>query len=383
MSTKARRLALRAAAGAVLAATLPLAPLARAQDARLPGSFEAWRRRFDERAGLPSPEALLEQGEALLAAGDAEAALELLQRAASMAHSPQIECTIVRAQVQAGAYQQALAFGAHAALAHRGFASATAMYAWLLHAGGQSVIATRLLDDALRQAPDDAALRLARDQLGEPWPRPAGPLLAAPLRCAPYAHGEAMPAPSSRCVATGALAADGRNALVPRSAMSGVNACWLRNGLGRTVRAEVSGQADDWTLLRLVQPLPAAAVESSPAPIFAGSPVATAEFMPCDEADAAWPVLRQGFAGKVPALGPRSLGIELPPGPRGGPVFDRAGRFVGVALAPAGVDTLVSVAVLPAGFAPAATAAASQQASLDAVYESALRLTLQVLVPQA
>jgi tetratricopeptide (TPR) repeat protein len=377
-----RRWVLGAAAGLGAVATCASV---HAQDARLPGTFEAWRRRFDERAGVPSPEALLEQGEALLAAGEAEAALEVLQRAANMAHTPQIECTIVRAQVQADAYRQALAFGAHAALSHRGFPSATALYAWLLHAGGQPVIATRLLDDALRKAPDDVALRLARDELGKPWPQPSGPLLSAPLRCAPYAHGDVLPTQALRCVATGVLAADGRSALVPRSALDGVEACWLRNGLGRTVRAHVSGHADGWTLLRLAKPLPVATAEAAPSTVFAGSPVATTEFMACEAGDAAWPVLRQGFAGRVPAQGPRALGIELPPGPRGGPVFDRAGRLAGVALAQAGVDTLVSVAALPPGVAPAAAgaAAAAREASLDAIYETALRLSLQVLVSRA
>jgi len=95
------------------------------------------------------------------------------------------------------------------------------------------------------------------------------------------------------------------------------------------VRAHVSGHVDGWTLLRLAQPLPAA--EAAPSPVFAGSPVATTEFMACDAAEVAWPVLRQGFAGRVPVQGPRALGIELPPGPRGGPVFDRAGRLAGEA----------------------------------------------------
>jgi tetratricopeptide (TPR) repeat protein len=372
-----RRLALRAAAAAALAAAWPIAG---AQDASLPGSFDAWRRRFDERSSEPGPEVLLAEGEALLVAGDAAAALEVLQRAANLAHTPQIECTITRAQVQAGAYRQALAFGAHAALSHRAFAQAMALYAWLLHAGGQSVIAARLLDDALQRAPDDTVLRLARDELARPWPQPAGPLLQAPLRCAPHAHGTPVPPRAVHAVGSAVLAADGRHALVARDALGDAPRCWLRNGLGRTVRADIASHAGDWTLLRCEAPLPAATLSAAPAPVFAGSPIATCEYALMPRGDPVWPVLRQGFAGRLPTQGPRPLGIALPPGPRGGPVFDRAGRLAGVArTGPAG-DLLVAATELPLGFALAA-ARAELEAPLDAVYEAALLLTLQVLAP--
>ncbi len=381
MTAASRRDTLRAVAGILLAVAWPFGSGVRAHDGHPPDSADVSRGRADPHATGPGPEDLLAHGEALLAAGQAEAALEILQRAAHMAHTPQIECTIVRAQVQAGAYRQALAFGAHAALAHRGHPSATALYAWLLHAGGQSVIATRLLVDALQRTPDDLALRLARSELATPWPRPSGPLSSAPYRCAPYTHGDAVSSETVRCTGTGMLGADGRSALVPRTALGRLDACWLRNGLGRTVHAKVSGHAGGMALLRLEHDLPPAAAAAVSSPVFAGSPLATAEFVPCDSADAAWPVLHLGFAGKVPARGARALGIALPAGPRGGPVFDRAGRLAGVAMAQEGVDTLVNIADLPAGYAPAATApaAVSLTIALDATYESALHLALQVL----
>jgi tetratricopeptide (TPR) repeat protein len=372
--TAIRRRRVLAAAGLGLAAGwVP----AGAQDDRLPGSFEAWRRRFDERAGRPDPDTLLAEGEALLAAGDANAALEVLQRAANLAHTPQIECTITRAQVQAGAYRHALAFGAHAALSHRSFAQAMTLYAWLLHVGGQSVIAARLLDDALQRSPDDSVLRLARDELARPWPQAEGPLRQAPLRCAPHAYGAAVPA-VVEVTGSAVLAADGRSALVARSASDRAPHCWLRNGLGQTVRAEAESRTGVWTVLRCEVPLPVPAVKASPAPVFAGSPIATCEYAATPHGEASWPVLRQGFAARLPSLGSRPLGIALPPGPRGGPVFDRGGRLAGVAYAGIAGDLLIAAAELPLGFKTDSTATAAE-APLDGVYETALRLTLQVL----
>jgi tetratricopeptide (TPR) repeat protein len=379
VSRLSRRRALHAATSLALAAA---SPFAGAQDTRLPGSFDAWRRRLDERNGVrsgePGPDALLIEGEALLAAGDADAALDVLQQAANLAHTPQIECTVTRAQVQAGAYRQALAFGAHAALSHRAYPSAMALYAWLLHVGGQSVIAARLLDDALQRAPDAMALRLARDELARAWPRPSGPLLDAPLRSAPHAHGAVVPTPGVAVLGTAVLLADGRHALVARETLAGATHCWLRNGLGRTVHAEPAVPAGDWALLRLADPLPAAALDASHAPLFAGSPIATCEYAPMADDLPAWPVLRQGFAGRVPAQGARALGIVMPSGARGGPVFDRAGRLAGVSRGGLSGDRLVAAAELPLDF-PVDASRAAEPVPLDVVYESALRLTLQVI----
>lgn len=375
MTALPRRRVLAAAGLGLAAGWLPAA----AHDGSPPGSFEAWRHRSDERADRPDPDTLLAEGEALLASGDAEAALEVLRRAADLAHTPQIECTITRAQVQAGAYRHALAFGAHAALSHRGFAQAMALYAWLLHVGGQSVIAARLLDDALQRAPDDAVLRLARDELARPWPQPEGPLRQAPLRCAPHTHGAVVP-PAVQVTGTAVLAADGRRALVARADMDGASHCWLRNGLGRTVRAEAESGTGPWTVLRCEVPLPVPALKASPAPVFAGSPVATCEYAATPHGEASWPVLRQGFAARLPSPGPRPLGIALPPGPRGGPVFDRGGRLAGVAHAGVAGDQLIAATELPLGFAADTTATAAE-APLDGVYETALLLTLQLLAP--
>lgn len=359
----------------------------------LPGSFENWRRLFGgPEAAVDAAQRvrLLAEGEALLAAGDAQAAQDSFQRAAMLMHAPDTECSIVRAQMQAGHYRQALAFCAHAALAHRGFAGGVALYAWLLHLGGQSVIAQRLLAEAAERQPDDEAVRIARAQLAAPWPVPQGPLRSAPLRAAPYGHGVDVDESRSRLAGTATLVEGGQSALVPSATVHGARELRLRNGLGQTVRARVDGidEATGVAVLRLEQALslPAELAMSRRMP-FAGSPAAVVEFAAGgDAAGAAWPWLRLGFFGRVPMSGPRPLGVAMPAGARGGPVFDRAGLLAGLSLpAPDGKDRLLVVSEWPvaSGLPEADAVPGAPAAPVDAVYEAALRLALQVIVDAA
>ena len=95
-------------------------------------------------------EALLAQAERELARGDAASAIGVLDRAAMMLHAADTEMALVRAYLQAGEYRRALAFCAHTAGAHRETAEPSALYAWLLHLGGQSAFARRTLAEARR-----------------------------------------------------------------------------------------------------------------------------------------------------------------------------------------------------------------------------------------
>lgn len=377
---RALLLALAAAAGPVAAQPLP-------------GSFENWRRLFggpEAAVDAAQRTRLLSEGEAQLAAGDAQAAQNSFQRAAMLMHAPDTECSIVRAQMQAGNYRQALAFCAHAALAHRGFAGGVALYAWLLHLGGQSVIAQRLLAEAAERQPDDEAVRIARAQLATAWPVPQGPLLSAPLRAAPYGHGVDVDESRTRIAGTATLVEGGRSALVPSATVRGARGLRLRNGLGETVHARVDStdEATGLATLRLDRALavPADMAVGRRIP-FAGSPAAVVEFAAGgDAADAAWPWLRLGFFGRVPTSGPRPLGVAMPAGARGGPVFDRAGLLAGLSLpAPDGTDRLLVVSEWPvvSGLPEADAVPGAPAAPVDAVYEAALRLALQVIVDAA
>lgn len=338
----------------------------------------------DAATRLSERQQLLAEGEALLATGDTPAALAAFERAALMLHAADTEAALVRAYMQAGEYRRALAFGAHAAGAHRDFPAATALYAWLLQAGGQNAVAARQLDAALARSPEDATLGSAREQLARPWPLAGGPLLAAPARLAPYAS--AMP--PAAAVASAVLVDGGRGAIAPAAAVGSGRRLWLRNGLGHTTegvvsrRFEVAGAALALVQLKDALPMPAA-VGTAPRSPFAGSPAYTLEYAPGADGQPAWPLLRAGFLGRGPAGEAPLLGIDVPPGPRGGPLFDGAGRLSGLtASSDDGRNHWIGVTLLRDAvgdlFGPAQESA--PRMAPDEIYESGLKLALQLLV---
>jgi hypothetical protein len=330
----------------------------------------------------------VQEGEAKLAAGDASGAQQAFEAATQIVHAADVELGLVRSYMQAGDYRRALSFSAHAAGAHRELPSGMALYAWLLYVGGQQAVAMRMLDDWIARAPDDIALRQAKTQLATPTPRAEGVLALPPWRMAPNDGSGQVPANAS-VTGSAVLGGDGRSALAAAAATDGAHRVWVRNGMGRSTAAHVAQRFDDLGLVllelenALVTP---AQLSTSPAAPFAGSPSYMVEFVTSDVAGPAWPLLRQGFFGRSsgPSL-PPPLGIDAPRGARGGPVFDRSGRLAGVAVSSAdGVDRLMPMASIhqqvPAfgiGDRPDSTAAPM---TIDAMYETALRLALQVAV---
>ena len=296
---------------------------------------------------------------------------------------------VVRAYMQAGAYRRALAFVAHTAGAHGENRAATALYAWLLHAGGQQQVARRLLETALATAANDPTLRGVAEQLASSWPVAADELLVPPLRLAPYAFG----APASGSVVTSATLIDaGRRALAPGSLVpSGAGReMWVRNALGNTVAATVERRLDvaglELALLELEAPLPMPEdLVAAARPPFAGSVGYAAAFASTMNAEPAWPLLRLGFFGRsAAAVELPLLGIDIPGG-SGGPAFDDAGRFVGVALpADDASQRLATVAALPEDVRSLLGALSSggptPRSAMDITYERALLMTLQVIV---
>lgn len=364
-------------------------------------SLEAQRRLtaglgIDLTADLRERQRLVQVAELALAAGDAETALQTFERAAAMVHSPDVELGIVRSHMQAGEYRRALMFAAHAAGAHRQVSAGTAMYAWLLHLGGQSNVARRLLDDALELVPQEASLQQARQLLTDPRPRPSREMMVPPLRAAPYAH-PAEAAAGTQAAGSALLLPSGLHALASAASLQGARRVWVRTGGGQTMEAswQISPNGPALALLQWSAALPALALLPTAATSpFAGSPAYTAAYVNGDSTDPAWPLLKPGFFGRwLAAPGDRLLGIELPPGPRGSPVFDRQGRLAGLALPGAdGRDRLLGAQAMMAWLqeqqthiAQAWTAAPPPAAEpvampLDELYETALRVTLQVLV---
>lgn len=347
---------------------------------------------------------LIEQGEASLRAGDPPGAQARFERAAATFHAPEIELPLVRTYLQAGEYRRALAFAAHAAGAHLDRPEGTALYVWLLHIGGQPAIAARTLAAARRARPADATLHAVDARLAEPWPLADGALLDPPARCAPYASGAAVP-PTATVTASGVLVDAGKAVLVPAAALASARSApapesgtgrgtryWVRNGLGVTAAAVVERRATvagiELAILRLAAelPLPDERLAAARAP-FAGSVGYSVEYSPdADSAPPAWPLLRLGFIGRpLDDTGAPALGIALPPSRHGGPVFDAAGRLVGLAVSDdQGRARLAPVALLEPALRERAgapsDAAPSLRMDVDLVYERALQIAVQLIV---
>jgi Trypsin-like peptidase domain len=314
-------------------------------------------------------------------------------RAAAVSlHSAAADTLQVRALMQAGEYRLALGWAAHLAGAHPDRGDGAALYGWLLHLGGQTALAVPVVEAAVQRWPDNSPLSWVQAHFGKPgagWNGPSAPPLLAPV-----ASLEELPA-ASRVVAS-ATWVDALHALAPLSAIAEGQAMWVRDGLGRTrhVSVERSDATLGLALLRLDAPLAgdAAPLRAPQAP-HPGSVAYAAGYAPGDGTPQ-WPALAFGFLGRVDAPGgagsgsnDRSLGFALPAATAGGPVFDAAGRWVGVASAHRGdASRFIPIPALRAllGDGPATVSADEKPARLaaDAVYEIAMRLALQLILRQ-
>ena len=333
---------------------------------------------------------LLARGESCLRAGDVEGARQAFEQAALQAHDAHIELGILRTQMQAGEYRQALAFAAHTAGVHLDEVEGRVFYAWLLNLGGQVAMADQTLKQAEASTPDHPMVKEVRQRFQTGALMADGALLSLPARLAPFATG-AVAGRGAKVMGTAFLLADGRHALAPRAALPSSGLIWLRNGLGQTVAAAVDEQDETLglVLLTLSAPLPIAGRETVPSrDAFPGSPAFALDY-PNDTAGLpGWPVMRPGFLGTpVPgaAAGVRRLGVELPgSGPRGGPVYDKGGRLVGLTTNTAATDRMILVSALRNRFGERFGAQALElqpsPLSADELYERAMKTSLQVLV---
>jgi len=337
------------------------------------------------------PATQLAQGEAALKRGDAAAAMQAFEQAGAQGHDPAVELGLVRAAMQAGRYRQALGFAAHTAGEHPRDAACLAAYLWLLRLGGQDGFAQQLWSQASQldwaQA-DRPLLAAARAPWSPHWPVATGALRSAPLRLAPYAHGEALPE-GARVVASGTLVQNDQGvqrAIVSSTALSSLRSpgqgarWWVRNGLGLTVRAtlEAFDPAEPLVALRLDQAMPGAAT-LAPRDAFPGSVAYALAFTTQTQDDApatpsegkgpgalaAWPWMRMGFAGQTEAI------LH----PQGGPVCDAQGRLTGCGSIPCSRWR-------DKGWVTSAASAnqSIQRLPPDEVYEMGLTFCLHVIV---
>jgi hypothetical protein len=410
----------------VKAASVPPSGVSASHDkAHHDGKREGHHHHDDDKGATPAALAerqrLIDTGEASLKAGDVNAARSAFEQAANMAHRAEIELGLLRTQMQAGEYRQALAFAAHTAGVHLGDVEGAAFYAWLLNLGAQVAIADQALKPAEAREPAHPMLLAVRERLQSGAMLASDELLRPPARFAPFATG-AVPSMQARVVSAGLLLADGQHALVPRSVLKAGAAIWLRNGLGQTVQAKLEhpgelqppasaakaqpgheGHADHegsdeiedspgFVMLHLAKPLPTPGGETvPPRDAFPGSPAYAVDILPDEAAQPAWAVMRAGFVGTpLSRTSPwYRLGVGLPllaGSSRGGPVYDQAGRLVGLALRADAVDLLVPISALRTRFGErfgkALPEGQPSPVGADGVYERAMKATLQVLVAQ-
>lgn len=320
----------------------------------------------------------LAEARAALALGEAQRASDALDAAAAMSHAPDTELLQLQAQLQRGEFRQALAFAAHAAGGHADEPEALALHLWLLALSGQAAHAGRLLATQANLVGLEA-LAAALLALDGSAPLPAG--LPGPVP-----HGVPVPE-GARPVAGGLLLDGGRLALVPAQALQDDGPLWVRNGLGqaslaRPLAPDAALAAEGLAALTLSPPLtpPPTAVPLLRAPrtAFAGSPAARLAALRLNSAAPAWPWLQAGFLGRVGRTGAQALGWSAGAALPGGPVFDTAGRLVGLALpAPDGERLLPAAGFAPLLALPAGTDAAAR--TPDQVYETALPYVAQLL----
>lgn len=362
-----------------------------------PGTPDDRLRRLLQRAPdapTVSPQAraqLLSDGEAALVQGELERAAALFEQAGFVKHAADAELGLIRTYMQSGQYRRALTLAAHTAGAHPDVGAGSGLYAWLLHLGGQAQVAERILDRARGRLPHDMLLEATTALLKAAHPLPAGLLLDVPTRYVPYSPDSSVLPATVRAIGSGVVVDDGRAVLTQSLQITPGRSLWVRDGLGRVRTAVLERTADaaGLALLRLNAALDPGATLSAARDPFPGSPMVAIEFAgAADAPDSSprWPVLRLGFLGRPARLqGRYALGLSMPPGPRGGPVYDMSGHLIGVAAAAAeNADELLAPSLLhtnfPAVIAHAPTPQQRSQQGLDELYERGLRGAVQILI---
>jgi hypothetical protein len=204
---------------------------------------------------------------------------------------------------------------------------------------------------------------------------------------APYGPLTALPA-GARVAGSGVLFDNGKRVLVPLTTLGLSHRVWVRNGLGQLVLAHLEKKYPHLNVaaMTLHRVLPVDAPLTVPAKdAFPGSVAFAVGYSPSPNATPQWPVLSTGILGEPSPDGKgRALGIPLAKGPRGGPVFDNMGRFVGMAVAStAGSDQLVPASQLYSAVGESmgkiSVAPDHDRMPIDYLYELALQNTVQII----
>jgi hypothetical protein len=266
---------------------------------------------------------LVIRAEATLRKLDGAKALSLFEQAALIAHRADIEIGIVRAHMQSGHSQQALAFCAHAAGAHLNEPSATLLYAHLLGLIGQRMYSERLMSECRVRFGENIAQRTT-------------------VRLAPYFETEGLPT-RAKVLGSGLVLNDGEHVVMPSALMlrKTSSKLWVRFATGELSRAKIEDQVGaDFLVLHLADKPRAKnnrVVAIAPRPAFPGSLAYIVQLKSSLVLE--WPTLWTTFVGgAVDDSGHGSFSesrrfvdmLEVSSPVEGTPVLDQKGAVIGL-----------------------------------------------------
>jgi hypothetical protein len=312
----------------------------------------------------------LKSAEHALSKLDGIAALNLFEKAALIVHASEVEVGIVRAHMQAGNFQRALAFCAHASGAHLDEPAPSLLYAHLLKVSGQTTYAEKLMNDF--------HVRFGKDVS-----------TFASVKLTPYSDSAGLPV-NAKMIASGLSLPGDKHVAFPSTAIAnGVKKFWVRSSSGFLSEATLQSTSDKLqsnqptlAILQLkrsvtvkrTQPL---AIATKPA--FPGSVAFSVTFKRSLALN--WPSLSSGFIGG-PVEGRsnrRQVDISEQSQSIGATVFDQTGAAIGLMVLVKSTLQLIPLSELGLDFTNAEQSTARPKLATDQVYQVALNNLVQVI----
>jgi hypothetical protein len=312
---------------------------------------------------------LLRSAEASLAKLDGATALNLFEKAAAIVHDSDVEVGIVRAHMQAGQFQRALSFCAHASGAHLDEPAPALLYAHLLKISGQTAYAEKLTGEY-------------RTRFGGATSK------HAPVKLAPYFDAAGLPA-NAKMFSSGLCLPDGKHVAIPAASLASVKQkFWVRSSYGLLSEAVLESVVDKTGLaiLKLKRPVTlenVAPLVINAKPAFPGSVAFGLTFK--QQLPLSWPLLWSVFMGNPIQSDPSRRQLDTPdhmPPPMGATVFDQTGAAIGMMAPSKSKLQLVPLNFRELGieFAKTEQLAARQKIAIDQIYQIGYANIVQVIV---
>jgi hypothetical protein len=313
---------------------------------------------------------LLKSAEHALSKLDGIAALTLFEKAALIAHVSEVEVGIVRAHMQTGNFQRALAFCAHASGAHFDEPAPSLLYAHLLKISGQTTHAEKLMNDC--------QVRFGRNISS-----------IASSKLMPYSDATGLPS-TAKMIASGLSLPGDKHVAFPSTAIAnGVKKFWVRSSSGflseailQSTDSKPQGTQPNLAILQLKrsvkkkndQPLMIASKAAFPGSVAFG-------VMFKHGLTLNWPSLFSGFIGG-PIEGRsnrRQVDISEQTQPIGATVFDQTGAAIGLMVLVKSTLQLIPLSELSLELTNIEQPATRQKLGSDQIYQIGLNNLVQVI----